>query len=106
MKLKLVKPIIHQVEGKDVELKELDIDYNNIIGTDIFEVEKEMVMLGHPIGTQFIQSPKALATLAIKAAGLPTYLADNIGAQDIMKLISITAGFLMGVPTVLESPIK
>lgn len=102
MKIMLRKPITYQNGKEDITLKELDLDYDNLVGGDIFEVEKEMVILGHPIGNQFIQSPKALATLAIKAAGLPIYLVDNMGAQDTMRLINITSGFLMGVPTASE----
>lgn len=106
MKLKLIKPITYNNGKEDITIKELDIDFNNLIGQDIFEVEREMTLLGHPMGNQFIQSPKALATLAIKAAGLPSYLSDNFSAQDIMKLVFFTSGFLSGVPIVSELPIQ
>lgn len=106
MKLKLIKPITYNNGKEEVTITELNLDYNNLVGQDIFEVEREMVLIGHPIGNQFVQSPKALATLAIKAAGLPTYLSDSISAQDTMKLINVTAGFLMGVPIVSELPIQ
>lgn len=102
MKLKLTKSLNYYNGTEDITINELDLNFSKLVGQDIFDVEKEMIMMGHPIGTQFIQSPRALATLGIKAAGLPSYLSETLAAQDTMKLISITGGFLMGVPTKSE----
>lgn len=98
MKIKLIKPITYHNGKEDIQISELDLNFTKLVGQDIFDVEREMTIIGHPIGNQFIQSPKALGTLAIKAAGLPSYLADTLSAPDTMKLVNVTAGFLMGVP--------
>lgn len=103
MKIVLAKPISYFGEGgKTIEKESIDLDFGGLTGQDIFEVEREMILMGHPIGAQFIQSPKALGMLATKAAKIPTYSIDMMGAQDVVKVISHTMGFLMGLPTKSE----
>lgn len=104
MKIKLSKPTTYFKDGKEVEIDTLDLDFDRLTGNDIFEVEREMTMMGHPIGTQFVQSSKALAMLGAKAAGVPTFLAETLPIMDAFNLGLYVRGFLMGFPIPLEHP--
>lgn len=102
MKVKLSRSTTYFKDGKEVEIDSLDLDFDRLTGNDIFEVEREMTMMGHPIGTQFVQSSKALAMLGAKAADVPTFLVETLPVKDAFKLGMYVKGFLMGFPIPLE----
>lgn len=104
MNIKLSKSAKYFKDGKEVEINSLELDFDRLTGNDIFEVEREMTMMGHPIGTQFIQSSKALAMLGAKAADVPTFLVETLPVLDTFNLSLYVRGFLMGLPTVSERP--
>lgn len=104
MKVKLSKSTTYFKDGKEVEIDSLDLDFDRLTGNDIFEVEREMTMMGHPIGTQFVQSSKALAMLGAKAADVPTFLVETLPIKDAFNLGMYVRGFLMGFPIPLEHP--
>lgn len=104
MKVKLSRSTTYFKDGKEVEIDSLDLDFDRLTGNDIFEVEREMTMMGHPIGTQFVQSSKALAMLGAKAADVPTFLVETLPVKDAFKLGMYVKGFLMDFPIPLEHP--
>lgn len=98
MKVKLSKSITYFKDGKEVEIDTLYLDFDKLTGNDIFEVEREMTMMGHLIGTQFVQSSKALTMLGAKAADIPTFLVDTLPVKDVFNLGLYVRGFLAGLP--------
>lgn len=104
MKIKLSKSTTYFKDGKEIEIDSLNLDFDRLTGNDIFEVEREMTMMGHPIGTQFVQSSKALAMLGAKAADIPTFLVDTLPVKDAFKLGMYVRGFLAGLPIPSELP--
>ena len=87
---KLSKPF--EWEGKTY--KELKLDFENLIGQDMIDIEDEMAAVG-----QYALSPEIstsyLSKLAAKAAGVGSDLIEHLPIRDFGRVKNLSRDFLI-----------
>jgi hypothetical protein len=91
MKIKLLRPF----KKNDVEITELDVDLENIKGTQIIDAEREARALGEHSPNPLFSS-MGLAIIASKASGHITDDILNLTAPDYLRVTNTVSNFLYG----------
>lgn len=91
MKISLKK----NLSFKDNQISEIDFDFENLTGSDILSVEKEIRATGENIAA-WEYSRSFLLAVAARACHLPVEVLKNLSLPDFTKIINETLNFLAG----------
>lgn len=91
MKIELSKAIPY----KDAQLKELELELENMTGKDILQVESDMKASGENIAA-WEYSRSFLLNVAARASHLPVEVLQNLNVKDFTRVINETLNFLAG----------
>lgn len=91
--IELNKPL--ELDGESIE--KIELNYENMTGADILDIDMELRALGITNGFSTIHNHDALLLLSSRASGIISEDLKKLNAVDFLEVIMTTRNFFIGL---------